>query len=345
MQAGNQPRQLTKPYPDPGAPCRHGDITNHAIGQYCAICTRIKMPWGGFLPIARYQGVPVTVGQTGTILQAVQVNSPREISLVVMATWAIMNNKWSDAILINRGIELGRIKAAAHALADIALMAMQKPEFAEVKWWDILHEALKDPELTLAGYKTRIRGPDTVPTGSRLRPQNSKPIVSPEVDDDGEQEDEDLGYDDTDKIPEGKKLLFLSRDEIDEYDDDDDDDEYEVVDQKTERKISPWQFIHGQDLEPAYWATPDASKFFMVRQLRKDPNKINVREYPQIAGFDWNDKEAVQALNRGRNQIILRTNGAKAPPRLAWSQIEKDLLRHQVIQGLRNGVSTHYLVE
>ncbi|KAI9643250.1 hypothetical protein NHQ30_007866 [Ciborinia camelliae] len=329
--AGNQPRQLTKPYPEPGPPCRPEDITNHKTGQYCEICTRMKMPWSGFLPIARYQGLPVSVGQKGTILQGVKVDSPREIALVSMATWAIMTNQWHNAITMNRGIERRRIRSAAYALTDIAYMAAQKREFAELKWWNVLHEALKDPELTVAVYKERIRGSEAIPTTSKVNPASSKPIVLPDVDDEEEQDDEDLGYDDTDKIPEGKKLLFRSRDEADE------DDEDEAVDPKKQRQISPWQFSHGQDLDPAYWATPDTSKFFMVRQYRKDPSKINVREYPHIAGFDWNDKEAVQALNRGRNQIILRTNGPKAPPRLPWSQKEKDLLRHQVIQGLKYG--------
>ncbi|QSZ33416.1 hypothetical protein DSL72_004984 [Monilinia vaccinii-corymbosi] len=335
--AGKQPRQLTKPYPEPGAPCCADDITNHAIGQYCAICTRIKMPWGGFLPIARHQHLPVSVGMAGTILQAVHVDSPREITLLAMATWAIATNQWKNALKMNSGIERVRIKAAANALTDIAFIAARKPEFAHLKWWDILQEALKNPTLTVAAYKTRIRGPEPTPGTLRLKLrrgiQSSKPIVLPDKDEEQEQEqdDEDLGYDDSDNIPEGKKLLFLSRDEADE------DDQDEAVDSKKERDMSPWQFVHGQDLDPAYWATPDASKFFMVRQLREDPSRVNVREYPHIAGFDWNDKEAVRALNRGRNQIILRTNGPKALPRLPWSQIERDLLHHQVILGLKHG--------
>ncbi|KAF7876683.1 hypothetical protein EAF04_001768 [Stromatinia cepivora] len=303
----------------------------------------MKMPWGGFLPIARYQSLPVSVGRPGTILQAVQVDSPREIGLVAFATWAITNGQWDKAVQINSGIERGRVKAAAHALTDISYMAIQKPEWREanlVKWWNILHEALLDPELTVAGYKARILG-EAAPTTSKTKSKSSKPIVLPDVED-PEQLNEDLGYDDTDNIPEGKKLLFFSRDGADEddvEDEDDEGDEDEAVDSKTKREISHWQFAPGQDLEPAYWATPDTSKFFMVRQLRKNPNKIDVREYPHIADFDWNDKEAVKALNRGRNQIILRTNGPKAPARLAWSQIERDLLRHQVIKGLKHGVS------
>ncbi|KAJ8063949.1 hypothetical protein OCU04_007796 [Sclerotinia nivalis] len=297
----------------------------------------MKMPWGGFLPIARYQGLPVSVGRPGTILQAVQVDSPREIGLVAFATWAITNDQWDKAAQIDSGIERGRVKAAAHALTDISYMAMQKPEWREanlVKWWNILHEALLDPELTMAGYKARIRG-EAAPTTSKTKSKSSNPIVLPDVED-PEQRNEDLGYDDTDNIPEGKKLLFLSRDRADE-DDEDDENYEETFDTKIKREISHWQFAPGQDLEPAYLATPNTSKFFMVRQLRSNPNKIDVREYPHIAGFDWNDKEAVKALNRGRNQIILRTNGPKAPARLAWSQIERDLLRHQVIKGLKHG--------
>ncbi|RAL62051.1 hypothetical protein DID88_002538 [Monilinia fructigena] len=304
--AGNQPRQLTKPYPQPGTPCRADEITNHTIGEYCVICTRMKMPWGGFLPIARYQNLPVSLGHAGTILQAVHVDNSREIALLAMATWAIVTNQWKNALKMNRGIERERIKAAAHALTEIASIAAENPEFSDLRWWDILQEALKDPTLTIAAYKSRICGP--VPGQSLLKEESkgsaksSKSTVLPNENEEQEQDDEGLGYEDSDDITEGKKLLFLSRNEADEEDQD------EIADVKKERQMSPWQFAPGQDLDPAYWATPDTSKFFMVRQLRKDPGKINVREYPHIAGFDWNDKEAVRALNRGRNQIILRTN-------------------------------------
>lgn len=291
------------------------------------------MPWGALLPISRYQGLPVSVGRLGTILQAVKVDSPREIILVGLAAWAITTDQWQDALKINRSIERGSIKAAAHAITDIAFASAQKSEIAEEKWWDILHDALMNPELTVAGYKARIHGLVAPRVKPKLELKSSQPIVLPDEDDEQEEDDQDLDYDDADKIPEGKKLLFLSRVETDK------DDEDGVMEEK-ERQISPWQFAPGQDLDPAYWGTPDTSKFFMVRQLREDPSKINVREYPQIAGFDWNDKEAVQALNRGRNQIIFRTNGPKAAPRLPWSQKEKDLLRHQVIMGLKNGVSS-----
>lgn len=301
------------------------------------------MPWREFLPIARCQGLPVSIGRPGTILQAVQVDSPREIGMVAFATWAIINDQWDQAVQMDSGIDRGRIKAAAHALTDISYMAMQKPEWREVnlfKWWNILHEALLDPELTVAGYKARIRGENT-PTTPKAKSKNSKPIILPDVED-SEQRNENISYNDTDNIPEGKKLLFFSRDRVDDDDLEDDDDkecEVEALGSKIKHETSRWQFALGQDLEPAHLATPDTSKFFMVRQLRKDPNKIDVREYPHVAGFNWNDKEVVKALNRGRNQIILRTNGPKVPARLAWSQIEKDLLRHQVIKGLKHGVS------
>ncbi|TGO47171.1 hypothetical protein BCON_0290g00120 [Botryotinia convoluta] len=347
IQAGHQPRQLTTPYPEIGSPCIPGDITSHAIGQYCTICKGMKMPWGGFMPISRYNKMPVSVGREGTILQAVQVDSAHEMSLVAMATWAVLENKWKEAVRINPTIEQGRIKAAAHAIADISFTAMASPDFPErgiVRWWNILHEALLNPDWTVAKFKARYRRPETVPIASKVDSRGNELITLPIADDDPEQEDVDLGYDNTDNILKGKKLLFLSRDEADGDDvDDDNDDEYEdeVGSSKTKRQISPWQFLPGQDLKPACWATPDTSKFFMVRQLREDPSIINVREYPHIAGFDWNDKKAIHALNRGRNQIILRTNGPKAPPRLAWSQVEKDLLRHQVIKGLQHGYTKH----
>lgn len=299
------------------------------------------MPWGGFLPIARYQNLPVSVGHKGTILQAVHVDNPREITLLAMATWAIMTKQWKNALMMNRSIERVRIKTAAHALAEVAYIAAENPEFADLKWWDILQEALKDPTLTIVAYKSRICGPvpsqELPKAESKGSMKSRKSIILPDEDEEQEQDDEDLGYDDYDNISEGKKLLFLSRDEVDE------DDQDEIAGLKKERQVSRWQFAPGQDLDPAYWATPDTSKFFMVRQLRKNPGKINVREYPHIAGFDWNDKEAVQALNRGRNQIILRTNGPKTIPRLPWSQKERELLRHQVILGLKNGVSFHPL--
>ncbi|KAF7897001.1 hypothetical protein BELL_0676g00040 [Botrytis elliptica] len=307
----------------------------------------MKMPWGSFMPISRYNKMPVSVGRKGTILQAVQVDSAHEMSLVAMATWAVLENKWKEAVEINPTIEKGRIKAAAHAIADISFAAMASPESLDrglVRWWNILHEALLNPDWTLARFKARYRRPKVVPAASKNDSRGNELVTLPIADDDPEQEDDDLGYDNIENIPKGKKLLFLSRDGADGDDvDDDNDDEYEdeVGSSKTKRQMSPWQFVPGQDLRPACLATPDTSKFFMVRQLRKDPGVINVREYPNIAGFDWSDKQAIHALNRGRNQIILRTNGPKTAPRLAWSQVEKDLLRHQVIKGLINGYTKH----
>ncbi|TGO34295.1 hypothetical protein BHYA_0204g00230 [Botrytis hyacinthi] len=345
--AGHQPRQLTAPYPEIGPPCISGDITSHAIGQYCIICKGMKMPWGGFMPISRYNRMPVSVGRRGTILQAVQIDSAHEISLVAMATWAVLENEWKEAVKINPTIEQGRIKAAAHAIADISFAAMASPGSPDrglVRWWNILHEALSKPDWTVARFKARYRRPEAVPTASKIDSRGNELITLPIADDDPEQEDDDLGYDNTDNTLKGKKLLFLSRDKVDGDDvDDDNDDEYEdeAGSPKTKHEISPWQFVPGQDLKPAYLNAPDTSKFFMVRQLRKDPSIINVREYPHIAGFDWSNKQAIHALNRARNQIILRTNGPKTPPRLAWSQVEKDLLRHQVIKGLKNGYTKH----
>ncbi|TGO83668.1 hypothetical protein BPOR_0610g00040 [Botrytis porri] len=347
IQAGHQPRQLTTPYPEIGSPCIPGDITSHAIGQYCTICKGMKMPWGGFMPISRYNKMPVSVGRKGTILQAVQVENSNEMRLVAMATWAIVENRWKEAVRINPTIEQVRIKAAAHAIADICFTAMassESPDRGLVRWWNILHEALLNPDWTVARFKARYRRPKIVPKAPGVDSKANDPITSPIADDDPEGKDDGLGYDNTDPILKGEKLLFLSRDGADGDDvDDDNDNEYEdeVGSSKTKHEISPWQFVPGQDLKPVCLATPDTSKFFMVRQLRKDPSVTNVREYPHIAGFDWNDKQAIHSLNRGRNQFILRTNGPKVPPRLAWSQVEKDLLRHQVIKGLQHGYTKH----
>ncbi|TEY32000.1 hypothetical protein BOTCAL_0760g00020 [Botryotinia calthae] len=345
--AGNQPRQLTTPYPEVGSPCIPGDIKSHSIGQYCTVCNGMKMPWGGFMLISRYKGMPVSLGRKGTVLQGVQVANSHEMSLVAMATWAVVENKWKEAVGINPTIEQGRIKAAAHAIADISFTAMASANFQErglVKWWNILHEALLKPDWTVARFKARYRRPEAVPITSKVGSRGNELATLPIADDDPEQEDVDLGYDNTDTVAKGEKLLFLCRNEADEDDvEDNNDDEYEdeVGGSKTNRKISPWQFSPGQDLKPACWATPDTSKFFIVRQLRKDPSVINIREYPNIAGFDWSDKQAIHALNRARNQIILRTNGPKTPPRLAWSQVENDLLIHQVIKGLKHGYTKH----
>ncbi|KAM0140064.1 hypothetical protein ACHAO1_002604 [Botrytis cinerea] len=345
--AGNQPRQLTAPYPEVGPPCIPGDITSHSIGQCCAVCKGMKMPWGGFMPISRYKGMPVSLGRKGTVLQAVQVANSHEMSLVAMATWAAVENKWKEAVKINPAIEQGRIKAAAHAVADISFAAMASADFQErglVRWWNILHEALLKPDWTVARFKARYRRPEAIPTASKVSSRGNELTTLPIADDDSEQEDDNLGYDNTDNVAKGKKLLFLSRDEADEDDVEDNNDVAygdEIGGSKTKRETSRWQFASGQDLKPACCATPDTSKFFMLRQLRKDPSVINVREYPHIAGFDWSDKQAIHALNRARNQIILRTDGPKTPPRLAWSQVEKDLLRHQVIKGLKHDYTKH----
>ena len=139
---------------------------------------------------------------------------------------------------------------------------------------------------------------------------------------------------------------------VDENEDEDgDEDEEKAGDEFAEipetKKNAPgpvgvtWSFAQGTDLSEARVSQPEPSKFVLIRINVNNPDQIDVRRYPHIARFDWNDKTQIKALNKSRWQLRRRTTGSVGPSRLPWSEREKQELKRQVQNALDSGQARH----
>ncbi|TGO34293.1 hypothetical protein BHYA_0204g00210 [Botrytis hyacinthi] len=102
-----------------------------------------------------------------------------------------------------------------------------------------------------------------------------------------------------------------------------------------------WRFVEGTDITNAQLGNPDPSKFYLTRQNIDDPEEVDLRQYAQIAGFDWNDPADIKKLNKARAQNRKRTHGNIAETRIPWTQLEKDKLMEEVQDAIRVGETRH----
>ncbi|TGO23341.1 hypothetical protein BPAE_0135g00010 [Botrytis paeoniae] len=102
-----------------------------------------------------------------------------------------------------------------------------------------------------------------------------------------------------------------------------------------------WRFVEGTDITNAQIGDPDPSKFYLTRQNVDDPEEVDLRQYAQIAGFDWNNPVDIKKLNKARAQNRKRTNGNIAETRIPWTQLEKDKLLEEVQDAIRVGEIRH----
>ncbi|KAM3152261.1 hypothetical protein ABEW05_007353 [Botrytis cinerea] len=102
-----------------------------------------------------------------------------------------------------------------------------------------------------------------------------------------------------------------------------------------------WRFVEGTDITNAQLGTPDPSKFYLTRQNIDDPKEVDLRQYAQIAGFDWNNPADIKKLNKARAQNRKRTHGNIAETRIPWTQLEKDKLFEEVQDAIRVGETRH----
>ncbi|TGO47169.1 hypothetical protein BCON_0290g00100 [Botryotinia convoluta] len=102
-----------------------------------------------------------------------------------------------------------------------------------------------------------------------------------------------------------------------------------------------WRFVEGTDISNAQLGHPDPSKFYLTRQNNDDPEEVDLRQYAQIAGFDWNNPADIKKLNKARAQNRKRTHGNIAETRIPWTQLEKDKLLEEVQDAIRVGETRH----
>ncbi|KAF7876685.1 hypothetical protein EAF04_001770 [Stromatinia cepivora] len=98
-----------------------------------------------------------------------------------------------------------------------------------------------------------------------------------------------------------------------------------------------WRFVEGSDIENAELGKPDPSKFYLTRQNVDDPLEVDLRQYAQISGFNWNDPEDIKKLNKARAQNRKRTHGNIAETRIPWTQMEKICLEEEIRDAIKAG--------
>ncbi|KAF8866340.1 hypothetical protein BDZ45DRAFT_683700 [Acephala macrosclerotiorum] len=98
-----------------------------------------------------------------------------------------------------------------------------------------------------------------------------------------------------------------------------------------------WKFVDGTDLSEAVVGKPEPWKWFLIRQDKNDPSKIDIREYPRIRTFDFNDHNDVRALNKNRKQIIDRTDAPEKDSRPPWTLLEKQTLEELIREDFKTG--------
>ncbi|KAJ8063951.1 hypothetical protein OCU04_007798 [Sclerotinia nivalis] len=98
-----------------------------------------------------------------------------------------------------------------------------------------------------------------------------------------------------------------------------------------------WRFVEGTDIENAELGNPDPSKFYLTRQNVDDPLEIDLRQYAQISGFNWDDPAHIRKLNKARAQNRKRTHGNIAETRIPWTQMEKICLEEEVRDAIKAG--------
>jgi hypothetical protein len=155
------------------------------------------------------------------------------------------------------------------------------------KWYQVLADALVEPNITIAQYIAKIAGGSKleimVNTGKRSCEMND-----PSSDD---TEDDDEHYIGSCKI--GGSNISGST---------------------TSSGSSPllpddetsWEFVRGTNLGNALLHRSDPSKFFLIRQRVGNPQQKDIFHYPQWETFDWNNPESIRHLNEAR-QIRART--------------------------------------
>lgn len=98
-----------------------------------------------------------------------------------------------------------------------------------------------------------------------------------------------------------------------------------------------WRFVEGTDIENAVLGQPDPSKFYFTRYNVDNPMEVDLRQFPGIAGFDWNDPKDIKKLNKARAQNRKRTHGNIAETRVPWTQMEKACLVEEVEEAINAG--------
>ncbi|KAE8448226.1 hypothetical protein EG329_009656 [Mollisiaceae sp. DMI_Dod_QoI] len=306
---------------------------NHMYGFFCGTCRSIPMEWGAELPsFEGKDGKIMTTGPSGGIVDGVQLQDNEAIAVLSTVVFVDVRGwRYSEIPgLIPLMDKHPKSVSAGQCIAVIYLTilrsARNEEEDAIPEFWEIVNIALLMPFMSAKKYVIK-----TLSTLQKFQglPARAKPeIPFPAFDFQTtslveHQEQESSPKDDLD----WKKRHLRSQGE-------------------THGPAPPgkWKFADGTDLSKAILGKPEPHKWFIVRQDIDDLDKMDVREYPGIRGFDWNDPNDIKALNKNRKQIIDRTNPSDAEDsRPPWTKLEKTVLEELIRHDLESGKTKYSL--
>jgi len=147
-----------KHYKQPDANCQMAKY-NHELGVVCKSCKAMAMPWGTKLPYARdVFGAVIKRARKVSILEGVRLSSENVVAVALVAfckETERSNYSWyndittrvNDSIIQKAGREVFRIGMYMSKVGA----TRKKP-----KWYEVLEDALKEPNLSSSEYSSKL---------------------------------------------------------------------------------------------------------------------------------------------------------------------------------------------
>ncbi|KUJ14869.1 uncharacterized protein LY89DRAFT_751495 [Mollisia scopiformis] len=295
-------------------------VEKHKEGYFCITCRGIAGEWGSILPVMKSErdGKVITIGPTGAIVEGVQLHNEEAIAVLSTVVFLLVKGYLYSHIpgFISIMDRHPKSVAAGELIAEIYQViqksARNEAEDAVPNFGRTVELALIDPELKPHDLISKVLSGFVA-------------YKDPE--------------EDKDKIPE-----FLSESGLDS--------QSEAMQKPKAKKYGPegewdtrrfrtlneshkppngnWKLADGTDMTPAVLGQPDPGKFFILRQDQDDVRRFDIREYPHIWKFDWNDKIHIDSLNKNRQQIFKRTDPSVIDSKPTWTKKEKETLEELI---------------
>jgi hypothetical protein len=344
---------------------------SHTTGVFCQYCRAIPMPWGDDdLPVVTDDlGIATDVGPAGSIFEGVALQNPVVMAIISVVAFLRSTNMPYTYVqglshIITRvpearaaGERVGRLY---HAIRHAAEPNDDYPSYDQ-----IIYSVLADPEITEENYlrntintlgrdrgrlrassnerevgRAPLHAPVYAPLNEPLNAPVNAPLITPR-------------HNAATQTPEHSKwhVGSLRREPpplTDDYGVEDMTEEEWLrtertnpTDQKKNRPPRPgdWEFVPGTDLSDPVLGQPDPSKFFLIRQMKSNPEEKDCRQLPDWMKFDWNDPDDIEHLKKHRSQIRNRTSGSIAMHRPPWTLAEKEVLTKLVEKQIKAGAT------
>jgi hypothetical protein len=333
------------------------------------------MPWGDDdLPVVTDDlGIATEVGPAGSILEGVALQNPVAIAIVAVVAYLRSTRMPYTYVqeLPHIITKVPEARAAGERVGNLyrAIQARAEPGDSPPSYHEIIYSVLADPEITAENYLSntlsmlgRDRGrprassnereegrapvhappqaplntPLNAPLNATLNAPVNAAVMTPRHDAATQTPDHSrwhVGSLRREPPSDGHRVKDMTEEEWLSTE------RTNPTDQKKNRPPPPgdWEFVPGTDLSDPVLGQPDPSKFFLIRQMKSNPEIKDCRQLPNWAKFDWNDPDDIEHLKKHRSQIRNRTSGSIAMHRPPWTLAEKEVLtklvEKQIIAG------------